>query len=312
MDPHAPTASGLGRALLRLAHAGSNGTLEVTHTRRGRVVDRARFVLHGGTVASVDLPGVAPLHELLELDLERHRRLLDRIEASPGPIGERLVRVGLLSPEALALALRKQMRVRTEAVFRWNAAEFRFVPVAAPGVRAPHPARAIDLVMHACRSTMRAMPAAVRRRLANADFELSERGRAVLGAAGLQPGELAMRDALLRAGSLRGESLFGIAGPRAERTLHVWSVLGVVRERSMDSTRHRVLLRKRRQLRDGRQAQDPHTLLELDGTTAMTPRQSLKRILKDVHPDRFGPELQGASGEVVRALLEAERALRGK
>ena len=71
-------------------------------------------------------------------------------------------------------------------------------------------------------------------------------------------------------------------------------------------TRHGVLLRKRHQLRH---AASPADLLEL--REHGDARRGLRRLLRDVHPDRFEPSLQTTSGEVVQALMRAERKLRG-
>ncbi len=308
MDPNVPTASSLGRALLRLSHARATGTLEVRGGRFRRGGRRARFVLHSGRAVAVDLPGVAPLHEFVDMDLDAHRSMLPELEGRAGPIGQRLVRGGLLPAAGLTHALRRQMRARTIEVFSWPVAEFAFAPIAAAVPTIDRPMSIGDLVAFACRGSLR-VPSVVRRRLERATFGLTDRGRHALAESALYPEEMAMHQ-VLTAQPMLGESLLSVGGgaQRAETALYGWSLVGIVRERSVETSSHRTLLRKRRQLGQA----DARGLLELDQTTGRSARQNLTRLLCDVHPDKFGPDLQRSSGEVVQALLRAERDLREK
>ncbi len=72
-----------------------------------------------------------------------------------------------------------------------------------------------------------------------------------------------------------------------------------------------LLLRKRRELRA---CVSPRELLDLPETADVSDsRQALRRLVRDLHPDRFAsssrPELARASGEVVTALVAAEASL---
>jgi hypothetical protein len=69
-----------------------------------------------------------------------------------------------------------------------------------------------------------------------------------------------------------------------------------------------LLLRKRRQLRKQASA---HALLDLpEGAGGREARLALRKLVRDLHPDRFGDgapaALRRASGEVVTALVDAE------
>jgi len=69
-----------------------------------------------------------------------------------------------------------------------------------------------------------------------------------------------------------------------------------------------LLLRKRREVRSQASAR---TLLDLpEGAGERDARRALRKLVRDLHPDRFGdsapPALRRASGEIVTALVAAE------
>jgi len=69
-----------------------------------------------------------------------------------------------------------------------------------------------------------------------------------------------------------------------------------------------LLLRKRRELRSRASA---HALLDLpEGAGGRDARVALRKLVCDLHPDRFGdgtpPALRRASGEITTALVNAE------
>jgi len=73
-----------------------------------------------------------------------------------------------------------------------------------------------------------------------------------------------------------------------------------------------LLLRKRNQIRQG---ESPYRLLDLPvGATPYEARKALRQFALQLHPDALGPgvpdALRRASGEVMGALIDAERALR--
>ena len=72
-----------------------------------------------------------------------------------------------------------------------------------------------------------------------------------------------------------------------------------------------LLLRKRREMRKQASAR---TLLDLpEGAGGQDARRALRRLVRDLHPDRFGesvpPALRRASGEIVTALVNAEASI---
>jgi len=72
-----------------------------------------------------------------------------------------------------------------------------------------------------------------------------------------------------------------------------------------------LMLRKRRELRKQASA---HALLDLpEGALQTDARRALRKLVKDLHPDRFGDEVPGplrrASAEIVTALVDAESKL---
>jgi hypothetical protein len=285
VDALLSSASLLGRGLLRLGEARATGTLNV------QGVGRARIALHAGRVVAVDVDGAPPLGDLLAVDEARHREALDR-RAPVGPVGRWLVREGLADPAAVTHALRRQMRARVSRLFAWSEVELRFVPVSAPLPALDEPLTATDLVLGALRDVVRPS-AETEARLRDAEWTLSTLGRSQLPRAELFPQERAMLFALER--GARGEDVLALGGghPRALRALHAWHVVGLAVERRLEAAgrdgRHQALIRARGALRR-------------DKTTARDER-TLRRTLRDVHPDRFEPRLQATCSDVVRELL---------
>ncbi|MAC27590.1 MAG: hypothetical protein CMN31_12745 [Sandaracinus sp.] len=265
---------------------------------------RARVLFHAGRVVAIEMPDDRPLGELLQLDPAAHGEALGRGRVH-GPVGAWLVREGLASEGDVLAALRRQLRVRVGALLRWPDARLRFAPVAAPLPTLHEPVPVIDLVLGGLRDALGSVPAAASRRLRTQRWGLSPLGEALLPKAALWPEERAMAGVLER--PLGGDSVLSIGAhrPRALRALYAWHLLGLVTCRRA-GTRHGVLLRKRHQLRH---AASPADLLEL--REHGDARRGLRRLLRDVHPDRFEPSLQTTSGEVVQALMRAERKLRG-
>jgi hypothetical protein len=83
-------------------------------------------------------------------------------------------------------------------------------------------------------------------------------------------------------------------------------LLGAASPRTTGS--YPLLLRKRRELRNDVSA---HALLDLpEGAGGRDARLALRKLVRDIHPDRFGDgaplALRRASGEIVSALVDAE------
>ncbi len=293
MEVHVPAAGLLGRTLLRLGEARSTGTLNVlappTH--------RATIALHAGRVAAVAVDGGPLLGDLLPIDLEAHRRALER--GATRPVGRWLVREGLASAPSVSHALRRQARARVTAVFAWPEVVLRYAPPAAPLTPLDEPLEPVDLVLGALR-THGPLSGAAETRLRGSMWVLSARGRALLPNAALYPQERAMLVALAR--GVRGDDAIAIGGqhPRAIQGLHAWHQVGLVVDPRLEAERfegrHQALLRARRKVRRG--------------TASIADHRELRRTLRDVHPDRFDPRLHETCNEVLRALLTARAETR--
>ena len=62
------------------------------------------------------------------------------------------------------------------------------------------------------------------------------------------------------------------------------------------------------------EVESPHELLDVpEGTGGSDARRALRKLVRDLHPDRFGDDvpapLRRASAEIVTALVDAERSL---
>jgi len=142
--------------------------------------------------------------------------------------------------------------------------------------------------------------------LGNAVYHLTGSGEALFRLAVLRPEETAVLFCLrrgVRAGDLAGMPGCGTAG---YRFLWMLKLLGAASPRTTGS--YPLLLRKRRELRNEVSA---HALLDLpEGAGGRDARLALRKLVRDIHPDRFGDgaplALRRASGEIVSALVDAE------
>lgn len=191
----------------------------------------------------------------------------------------------------------------------WEGLVLRLVqaPVAATWwkLRDPIPARALAL------QTMRlavkgADTANARSELGDAVYHLTEAGEAFSRGAELRPEETAVFFWLRRGVPAEELSMLPGCGLAGYRFLWMLKLLGAASPKGGGS--YPLLLRKRRELR--RQA-SAHTLLDLpEGAGGRDARLALRKLVRDLHPDRFGERapsaLRRASGEIVTALVDAE------
>ena len=311
-----PAATSLATALLALERSRTTGVLTV----RGRLGEARLAIVDGtpralaGAVAQGGTLGDR-LARTGGLDARAHAEALDH-GAPRGPVGGWLVASGSARPEAVAHALREQLRERVRALFRWDAVEFQFVAgsadVGVPNV--PDAVRAADLVLSAMRDALAAEPLLqLRRFLGDGLLVLTPLGEALLDHAALWPDEVAMLPTL-RAGAAV-DALLSIArgSPRALRLLAALRYLRAASSPSASPETYTLLLRKTRELR---RTTDAGTLLELaGGANGAAARRSLRRFAGALHPDRLGPDapaaLRQASSDVVGALARAaERVAR--
>jgi hypothetical protein len=241
------------------------------------------------------------------MDAGQHAEAL--MAAAPhGPVGSWLVDRGLASRPAVELALRRQLRTRLLAVFGWNGLDYRFedggAHVGVPWVS--EPMCAADLVLGALRQLVAALPVRVRARLLReAHYELTPLGECLLAEAALWPEEAAL-GALLREPAERAALIRHVArSERAAVALCALLLVGGLREANGS---YGLLLRKQGQVR---RAESPRALLDLpEHASAHEGRRALRRLARQLHPDRVGDVAASASNDVMRALLDAERQLR--
>ncbi len=305
-----PAATSMATALLALERAQATGVLHVRSGSR-----EARLALVEGVPRA--LAGKNPPSDSLGArlarsgDLDPRARLASlRRAASALPVGRWLVETGAARPEAVAHALRAQLRDRVRGLLRWDGVEFRFSAGDA-AVGMPHvteSVRAADLVLAALRESLEHEPLlSVRRFVGSGLVVLTPLGETLLGKSALWPDEAALVPAL-RAGA-PVDALLGIARG-SHRALRFLAALRYVRAAAPPSAggdTYSLLLRKTRELRRTR---DVATLLELEhGADDAAARRSLRRFAATLHPDRLGPDaplaLRQATSEVVVALTQA-------
>ena len=151
--------------------------------------------------------------------------------------------------------------------------------------------------------------ASVRAELKDGHYRLTPVGEHLLQATVLPLEEQALVPWLAR--GVRGDDVTALpdCGPAAYRFLCTLKLLRAVAPQASEA--YPLLLRKRQQVRH--QA-SPHALLDLaDGSHEGDARRALRKLVRDLHPDRFSgsvpPALQRASGEIVTALVDAEATL---
>lgn len=167
------------------------------------------------------------------------------------------------------------------------------------------PAR--SLALNAMRIAVKAVdPATARTQLGSSEYRLSEAGEALLTGVELRPEESAVLFWLRR--GVPAEELMSLpgCGLRGYRFLWMLKLLGGAAPRAGGS--YPLLLRKRRELRRRASA---HALLDLpEGAGGRDARLALRKLVRDLHPDRFGAgtpaALRRASGEIMTALVNAE------
>jgi hypothetical protein len=191
----------------------------------------------------------------------------------------------------------------------WDGIVLRFAPTnATPGGSGLlEPLAVKTFALSAMRLAVKEVASAsVRAQLGTEEYRLSEAGEALVSGIELRPEEATVV-LWLRRGVLADEILaLRGAGLSGYRFLWMLKLLGCAAPRATGS--YPLLLRKRRELR--RQA-SAHALLDLpEGAGSRDARVALRKLVRDIHPDRFGagtPQaLRRASGEIVTALVDAQ------
>ncbi len=319
MDRHEPSTA-LARALLALSRAGATGALDVFARGRAAVI-----AFEAGVPTSIALSGEEDpcLGDSLlrdgAIDTASHLAALERGGPS-GKIGAWLVASGATTEAALEGALDAQLRRRLARVFAWEGTDLAFragdaAEVAEAPQRTGARRSAEALVLDAMRTALEPEPlVVVRKRLGDGLLVLTPLGRQLLAGADLVDEERAFAPLLERGASV--DALLGAASgrSRALRGLLALRLLGAVAPPSPGGRAYRLLLRKRRQIR---MAADPTSLLDIPrGSRPAEARRALRKLAKDVHPDRFQdsahPALREASAEVLAALVAAEARVSGR
>lgn len=270
--------------------------------------------LHRGAIVSVDhAEGSGEvLGDMLTSEgvLSPRAGLDDAGRDAGEPIGRFLVRTGRASPGAVAYALRRQSRKRLRTLFTWENPRLGFRAEPHPDhASSPHPeampcAEAVlDVLRNEATSESLgggALPPRDER------LTLSPLGRDLLGASALRPEEQAL-SALLQRPRTFDEIREAVSGhPRALRFLTAMRRLRAVVPVSASGS-YSLLLRKRQELRRTR---DPRALLGLaPDATADDARRALRKLARDLHPDRFaqaGDASRALSGEILQALVGAQ------
>ncbi len=191
----------------------------------------------------------------------------------------------------------------------WEALVLRLVqsPAAATWWELSDPIPAGALALRTMRTVVKGVDmASARAELGDSVYRLTAAGEELLRGADLRPEETAMLFWLRRGVPAEEVSTLPGCGLRGYRFLWMLKLLRAAAPRAGGS--YPLLLRKRREMRRHASA---HALLDLpEGAGGRDARLALRKLVRDLHPDRFGDgtplALRRASGEIVTALVDAE------
>lgn len=292
----------LARALMTLARRSASGEVGIEAAGGRRAVVRLAL----GGISGIDHSegGSVVLGDILmhEGALERELALDEAGRDGSEPIGQFLVRTGRASRGAVEHALRKQMRSRLRTLFEWERPRlgFRSTEAMRADVTVPVAEAVLDALRHSPtpREEYRPLPGEV--------LTLTSFGRDLLRGAPLRPEEAAVA-ALLEVNATMDTIASAVHGhARAMRFASVLRRIGAAEPTSASGS-YSLLLRKRQELR---RSTDARTLLGIaPGSTKQEARRALRRLARDLHPDRFSQAEAGArelSAEVLKALVRAE------
>jgi hypothetical protein len=251
-----------------------------------------------------------------DLDARKHYAALAQREASSQPVGAWLLAEQLATRGAVLHALRAQLRGRMLSLLSCRELSFAQADAAGEGVPAvEEPPPIADVLLSCLRTLARAELAGPLVR--SGELKLSAMGRTLLEQAALWPEEDAVAALLLRGATRGAIDALCRSHARAHGLLMLLEGLGgfagAAHVRS-DRSSYSLLLRKRNQIRQG---DSPYRLLDLPpGATPMEARKALRQFALQLHPDALGPDvpdtMRKASGEIMGALIDAERALRAR
>ncbi len=203
----------------------------------------------------------------------------------------------------------RQMLESLARVCAWDGLVLRLVqePLSTTWWKLREPVPARKVALQVMRGALREVDTAeIRSDLGAAMYRLTEAGEAMLVGAELRPEETAVIFWLRRGISAEDIPSLPGCGLRAYRFAWMLKLLRCAAPKAAGS--YPLLLRKRREMRKRASA---HALLDLpEGAGGQDARRALRKLVRDLHPDRFGdsapPALRRASGEIVTALVDAE------
>ena len=149
----------------------------------------------------------------------------------------------------------------------------------------------------------------IRADLGDTVYHLTASGDALMRGIALRPEETAAVVWLRRGVSAEDVPTLPGCGVAGYRFVWMLKLLRCAAPKSTGS--YPLLLRKRREVRERASAR---ALLDLpEDARGQDARRALRKLVRDLHPDRFGegapPALRRASGEIVTALVDAEALL---
>lgn len=206
----------------------------------------------------------------------------------------------------------RQLLESVVQVCEWDGLVLRLVqePLATSWWKLREPVPGRRLALEVMRAALRGVDAsAIRVDLGGSIYHLTEAGEAMLVGAELRPEETAVVFWLRRGVCAEDISRLPGCGLRGYRFAWMLKLLRCAAPKACGS--YPLLLRKRRELRNQASAR---VLLDLpEGAGGQDARRALRKLVRDLHPDRFGdsvaPALRRASGEIVTALVAAEACI---
>jgi hypothetical protein len=313
MDTSADVVA-LARELLMLSRARCTGVLTITASGKQCQVALAQGSVHAATAGGESVVLGDYLLRRGELDVAAHEAALR--DAGPRtPVGAWLLARGIASQSAIERALHDQLRARVLAVFGWRGLAYDFEPGSADiGVPWLHtPVDLGELALSGVRAAVQ--PLTLHSWLSTrleTHVVLSAFGRALVRTESLSA-SIPNLEPLLWQGARLQQLVAACHGSETElRSLGALCWLTAIVPAAASCSRYSILLRKRGQLRRLASAAE---LLEVGrDAEAHDVRRALRRLAKHVHPDVLGPlappSLREASGELMRALVQAEHELR--
>ncbi|MBT8454454.1 MAG: J domain-containing protein [Deltaproteobacteria bacterium] len=216
--------------------------------------------------------------------------------------------VGVTANRCIAVTHRQALE-RLLEVCDWDGLVLRLrqPPPAADRWTLSEPAPARFLALQAMRAAVTSVEAAtIHAQLGIETYHLTAVGEALVNGAELRAPEASVLRWLRKGLPTQDLTQRSGCGWSGYRFLWMLKMLGAASPKSTGS--YPLLLRKRRELRSRASA---HALLDLpEGAGGRDARVALRKLVRDLHPDRFGdgapPALRRASGEITTALVNAE------